>query len=117
MQNVCGDVSHALISSRQSISNRLSDEFQSVTVVIIDRVQTVVENVLPPVRAVQQLLLNNMWQWMLIREQVSSEVFSKIKFSYFSGTLTLQKYFLIMKRNDFRGELSDVSAKTATLQV
>ena len=50
--------------------------------------------------------LNGIW---------TSEVFFKIKFLYFSGTLTLQIYFLIIQINDFRGEVSDVSAKTATL--
>ena len=45
----------------------------------------------------------------------ASEVFFKIQIYIFLNTLTLQIYFLILKINTFRGDLSDVSAKTATL--
>ena len=48
---------------------------------------------------------------------VTSEVFFKIKFIYFWGILIPQMYFLIIKWNIFRGDLSDISAKTATLLV
>ena len=40
--------------------------------------------------------------------------FSKIIFFYFLDTLILLIYFLITKITSFRGDLSDISAKTAT---
>ena len=45
---------------------------------------------------------------------MSSEVFFKIKFIYFSGTLNLQIYILIIFEKK-RGELSDISSQMATL--
>ena len=44
---------------------------------------------------------------------MTSEVFFKI--NYFLDTLILLIYFLIIKIIIFRGDLSDISAKTATL--
>ena len=44
-----------------------------------------------------------------------SEVFFKIKIYYFLDTLILLIFFLIIKIIIFRGDLSDISAKTATL--
>ena len=45
----------------------------------------------------------------------SSEVFFKIKLNYFMDTLTQQIIFLILKINIFWGDLSGISATTATL--
>ena len=45
----------------------------------------------------------------------TSEVSFKIKSFIFFDTLILQIYFLIIKINIFRGDLSGISAKTATL--
>ena len=52
-----------------------------------------------------------------LRLVVSSEVFFKIKSILFLDTLILQIYFLIIKINNFRGDVSDISAETATLVV
>ena len=47
----------------------------------------------------------------------STEVVFQIKFIKFLDTFILYVYFLIIKRNIFRGDLSDTSAKMATLAV
>ena len=44
-----------------------------------------------------------------------SEVFFQNLIIYFLDTLILYLIFLIIKINNFRGDLSDISAKTATL--
>ena len=54
-------------------------------------------------------------EWRHSRRMTSSEVLFKIKLMGFFGTLMLQIHFLRIKINNFRGDLSDVSAKTATL--
>ena len=46
---------------------------------------------------------------------LGSEAFFKIIIIIFIDTLILQIYFLIIKLNIFRGDLSSISAKTATL--
>ena len=46
---------------------------------------------------------------------IVSDVFFKIKLLFFSDTVIPSIYFLIVKMNIFRGDLSDISAKTATL--
>ena len=46
---------------------------------------------------------------------IGSAVVFKIKCIYFLDTLILKIIFLITKLNNFRGDLSDISAKTATL--
>ena len=46
---------------------------------------------------------------------MNSEAFFKIKFSLFWDALILKVYFLIVKIINFRGDLSDISATTATL--
>ena len=61
-------------------------------------------------------LLHPLGHWHL-QALVGSEVFFKIKFTHFSGTLTLQIYVFIIQINIFPGELSNISAKTATLLV
>ena len=43
------------------------------------------------------------------------DVFFNSKLTDFLDTLILQLYFLIIKINNFRGDLSNISAKTATL--
>ena len=48
--------------------------------------------------------------------QASVEVFFKIKLFYFLDALTQQILFLTIKMNIFCGDLSGISAKTATLQ-
>ena len=55
----------------------------------------------------------------LLRKQhaASTEVFFKIKFTQFLDTLILYVYFLIIKIKKIRGDLSDISAKMATLAV
>ena len=52
----------------------------------------------------------------MVKIHVTSEVFFKIKFIRF-WVLPSCNFFFIMKINIFRGELSDISAKTATLHV
>ena len=46
---------------------------------------------------------------------VSSEVFFKIKLNVFLGTLILNIFFQIIEINNFRGDLSDTSAKISSL--
>ena len=46
---------------------------------------------------------------------MNRDVFFKIKLKIFLDTLIVKKYFFIIKINNFRGDLSDISAKTATL--
>ena len=45
----------------------------------------------------------------------TSEVFFKIKFVYFLVTLILEMHVLIIKINNFRADLSNILATTATL--
>ena len=45
----------------------------------------------------------------------TSEAFFKIKLNCFLDTLILKIYFLIIKINNFRGDLSGISAKKSSL--
>ena len=45
----------------------------------------------------------------------ASEAFFEIKLNCFLDTLLLKIFFFMIKINNFRGDLSDISAKTATL--
>ena len=47
----------------------------------------------------------------------ASEAFFEIKLNCFLDTLLLKIFFFMIKINNFRGDLSDRSAKTATLPV
>ena len=48
---------------------------------------------------------------------MNREAFFKNKFSFFWDALILKVYFLIVKIINFRVDLSDISAKTATLLI
>ena len=53
---------------------------------------------------------------LLGKQRAASTVFFfKIKFIQFLDTVILYIYFLIIKINIYRGDLSDISAKMATL--
>ena len=57
-----------------------------------------------------------MISWELVRPLfLISEVFFKILIILFLDTLSQQIFFLIIKINNFWGDLSGISAKTATL--
>ena len=47
---------------------------------------------------------------------ITSEVFSKL-IQFFLGCLILKIIFLIVKLDNFWGDLSDISAKTASLSI
>ena len=52
---------------------------------------------------------------VLVKATLSVKLFSKLNLFNISDTLILEIYFLIVKINIFQGDLSDISAKTATL--
>ena len=57
--------------------------------------------------------------YVMLRKQIAavpcSELFFQIKLFYFLDTLTQQIIFLILNINNFWGDLSGISSKTATL--
>ena len=53
----------------------------------------------------------------VVRLVINSEVFFQNQIDLFMDTLILKIIFLIIKLNNFRGDLRDISAKTATLVI
>ena len=80
MQKACGDFSHALnipdifvAADQQSVVRRVSQRARSTTQVVIGQVQIIREETFLPITAVEQMLLNNILQWMLRQEQAKYE--------------------------------------------
>ena len=60
-------------------------------------------------------LMDTRFTVVAYRVDASSEVFLKVKLILFLDTLILYMYFFDNKIDNFRGDLSTISAKTATL--